>query len=91
MAECGAKIQIQQKDEVMPGATERGVDITGTDHQVARAHEVRPFGMFFLLMDHVRSARLLDQMIVAKINEAAGSSRVAAIILWGAGASSRPA
>ena len=46
MAESGAKIQMQQKDEVMPGATERGVDITGTESQVARAHEVRSVGVF---------------------------------------------
>ena len=40
MAESGARIQMQQKDEVMPGATERGVDITGTETQVSRAHQV---------------------------------------------------
>lgn len=52
MAESGARIQMQQKEEVMPGSNERGVDITGTESQVARAH----------------------QMIVGKINEAAGAA-----------------
>ena len=40
MAESGARIQMQQKEEVMPGSNERGVDITGTESQVARAHQV---------------------------------------------------
>ena len=39
-AQSGAKIEIQRKDDCLLGATERGIDITGTENQIARAHQV---------------------------------------------------